>query len=135
MDVRLFRANIDSDHNLVIARLHKKQHQVRGTKNDNTAQPFEEYITLKLKSIPKNPDINSHWNACVEEIRNAASEVLAQQEHTRAKGWRDAEYDMAVNKRFLPISSASDDKGSNPVKSMKSSVNGKSFHRTIKWKR
>ena len=56
-------------------------------KTPTTAQRFEEYITLKLNSIPENPDINSHWNACAGEIRKAASEVLGQHERTRPKGW------------------------------------------------
>ena len=46
--------------------------------------------------LENTDDIDSHWNACAEEIRKAASEVLGKQEPTRPKGWRDAEYDMTA---------------------------------------
>ena len=102
LDARSFRdANITSDHNLVRARLRcrisssntkintkQRRINIEALKTPTTAQRFEECITLKLNSIPENPDIDSDWNACVEE--------WGQQEQTRTKGWRDAEYDMAV---------------------------------------
>uniref|UniRef100_T1GJH1 Uncharacterized protein n=1 Tax=Megaselia scalaris TaxID=36166 RepID=T1GJH1_MEGSC len=63
LEVYLFKgANIDSNHKL---------NQHTGTKNTNNCTTFR-----------RESDIESHYNACAEEIRNATSEVLGQQECT-----------------------------------------------------
>ena len=48
-----------------------------------------------LNPIPENRNIDIHWNASAEEIRNGASVVLCQEQLTRAKR-SDEEYDMAA---------------------------------------
>lgn len=48
----------------------------RNVKTPKLPNVSESNLTQMLNSILESPDINSRCNACVEEIRNCASEVL-----------------------------------------------------------
>ena len=114
LDVRSMRgANIDSDHHLVQARIRcrisskrpitnpQRKFNTPALNNEATRRQYEDLVTSKLDALPRELDINTHWEMCLNVVKSTATEVLGMQKPRRPSGWRDEEYDRAVAEKDL----------------------------------
>ncbi|XP_073979057.1 uncharacterized protein [Rhodnius prolixus] len=114
-DVRSYRgANLDSDHYLVLARIHARisvikcergqrimKYNVDRLKNEQVQREFTNSIDAHLRGMltEENSGIDHRWEECYKAIKQAAIETLGERERGIKAHWFNEECRSATDKK------------------------------------
>ncbi|PSN42661.1 hypothetical protein C0J52_13043 [Blattella germanica] len=117
MDVRSYRgANVDTDHYLVLAKIHSKistlyyekkisvnkKYEISKIQDPDIERQFKTTLENKLHNIDYEEEANEkHWTILKQAIHTTADEILGGKAKTIRSGWYDKECEEATKRKNL----------------------------------